>query len=257
MPFIVSAVQTVFGSEAAQPSDAPLAYEEPKFLAGAIYSSDIKQRQLLFNFKRTATRSGSTLKVEREYTYPDGRLAAKEHVVYEGNALFSYDLEELQIGAAGDAKIQHPADDSAKKILNLAYRKELEAKPKTRTESLAENTLINDMVGPFLVSHWDALARGEKVKCRYIVMPRRETVGFTVAKISDSVWQGHQVIIAKMEPTSPFIAKLVDPLFFTIEQASPHRVFQYAGRTTPKIQVQAKWKDLDAITIFDWDSARR
>jgi hypothetical protein len=36
----------------------------------------------------------------------------------------------------------------------------------------------------------------------------------------------------------------------------PHRVREYTGRTTPKIQVKGKWKDLDATTVFDWDTAR-
>jgi hypothetical protein len=125
-----------------------------------------------------------------------------------------------------------------------------------RTEALADNTLIGDMVGPFLVSHWDALRRGERVKCRYIVLPRRETVGFTFVKAPESMQPGRDVLIVRMEASSPLLAALVDPLFFTIEQAPPHRVLQYVGRTTPQVQVGGKWKDLDAVTVFDWESAR-
>ena len=258
IPLMLGSAQTVSRAQAAQSPDAPLMYEEPKFLAGAIYSSDPDKAQLLFNFKRVATRSGSTLKVERDYTYPDGRLAARERVVYEGNALLSYDLEELQVGAVGFAKIQHPVGNDAKVGgIDFEYRKEPGSRPKSRFESLVDNTLINDMVGPFLVAHWEAFARAEKVKCRYVVVPRRETVGFSFSKTSDSVWQGHEVLIVKMEATSPFVATLVDPLFFTIEKAPPHRVFQYAGRTTPKINVRGKWKDLDAVTVFDWATSRR
>ena len=55
-----------------------------------------------------------------------------------------------------------------------------------------------------------------------------------------------------VEPTSPIISALVNPLFFTIEKASPHRVLQYVGRTTPKIKAGGKWKDLDAVTVFEW-----
>jgi len=59
-----------------------------------------------------------------------------------------------------------------------------------------------------------------------------------------------------MGASSPIIAALVDPLYFTVEKVPPHRVFQYAGRTTPKIRTGGKWNDLDAVTVFDWDSAR-
>ena len=102
----------------------------------------------------------------------------------------------------------------------------------------------------------DALSRGEKVKCRYIVVPRSETVGFTFVKDSETTWQGRSVLVVRMEATSRIIAALVDPLFFTMEKDAPHRTVQYVGRTTPKIQVGGKWKDLDAVTVFDWESAR-
>jgi hypothetical protein len=52
------------------------------------------------------------------------------------------------------------------------------------------------------------------------------------------------------------VAALVNPLILTIEQAPPHRVLRYVGRTMPKIQAGGKCKDLDGVTVFDWDSAR-
>jgi hypothetical protein len=55
-----------------------------------------------------------------------------------------------------------------------------------------------------------------------------------------------------MEATSPIIAQLVDPLFFTLEAESPHRVLEYTGRVTPKARVGNKWGDLDATCVFEW-----
>ena len=54
-----------------------------------------------------------------------------------------------------------------------------------------------------------------------------------------------------MEPTSLVIAALVDPLYFTVEKNGPHRVLEYVGRTTPKIERNGKWKDLDAVTVYN------
>jgi hypothetical protein len=68
--------------------------------------------------------------------------------------------------------------------------------------------------------------------------------------------RGQNVLIVKMEATDPFVAALVNPLFFTIEQDPPHRVLQYSGRITPKVRLGDRWKDLDAVTVFDWESAR-
>jgi hypothetical protein len=234
----------------------PLKYEEPRQLTGAIYALGTDSRKLMFKFRREATRSGDQLNVQRDFTYPDGKLAAQEHVVYIGDRLVLYELKELQIGASGGARIRRHADNAAKGSIEFTYSTEAGHPSRVRTEVLADNTLIADMVGPFLASHWEAIRRGEKIKCRYIVVPRTETVGFTFLKDPASGPQDGRALRVRMEATSPFVAALVDPLFFTIEQAPPHRVLQYAGRTTPKVQVAGKWKDLDAVTVFDWESAR-
>jgi hypothetical protein len=243
----------VVGAEIPKPGSGVLKYEEPKYLTGAIYAPDAKR--LLFKFKPVASRSGSTLKVQREFTYPDGKPAARERVVYEGNRLVLYELHELQIGAAGSARIRRAADNPPGSTVEFEYTKAPGSRPKASAEAARDNTLIADMVAPFLVSHWDALLRGEKVKCRYIVVPRRETVGFTFVKDSESTWQGRDVVIVRMEATSPFVATLVDPLFFTMEKAPPHHTLQYVGRATPKVLAGGGWKDLDAVMAFDWESA--
>ncbi len=229
-------------------------YEEPKLLTGAVYGSEPGSKKLLYKFTRVATRSGSQVKVQRDFTYPDGKLASREVITYEGNALVSFELEEQQIGASGSAKIRRERDNPAKNGIDFSYSKGPGGKAKLRTEDLAGNTLNSDMIANFLAAHWDKLARGEKLKSRYIVVPRAETVGFTFVKEPETTGQDRKVTIVRMEATSAILAALVDPLFFTMENAPPHRVLQYAGRTTPKIQVSGKWKDLDAVTVFDWSS---
>ncbi len=240
------------GAESPKPTTDESRYEAPKHLTGAVYA--VGHDQLLFNFTRTAARSGSTLRVQRDFTYSDGKLAARERVLYDGNVLTSYELEELQIGAHGSTTLRRSDNHSTAGRIVFEYVAKPGAQPKVHTEAAQPDTLVADMVGPFLASHWDALQRGEKVKCRYIVVPRAETVGFTFSKDSKATAGRKDVVIVTMEPTSPFIAALVDPLFFTLELAPPHRILQYTGRTTPKIQVGGKWKDLDAVTVFDWKS---
>src|SRR5436309_998675 len=80
-------------------------YLEPKTLTGSIYA-DAELKQLLFNFRRTATGTGSTVRVLREYTLPNGTLAARERVVYEAGRLTQYQFEELQSGARGQAAVR-------------------------------------------------------------------------------------------------------------------------------------------------------
>jgi hypothetical protein len=111
------------------------------------------------------------------------------------------------------------------------------------------------MVAAFLADHWGELARGEKVKCRYVVVPRRETVGFTFTKEADTTAQGRGVLVIKMEATSLIIAALVDPVFFTVEKTGQHHILQYVGRVTPKAKIRETWEDLDALVVFDWPAS--
>ena len=250
----VGVSQTGSSADSANTNRAPLKYEEPTLLTGTIHPTDSRQPQALFKFKRVATRSGSRLEVLREYTYPDGKPAARERMVYEGNELVSYALDELQIGAAGAVKVHRDPNNPAASTLAFEYTKALASgsKPKTSTESLRADTLTGDMVAAFLSSHWNDLSNGQSVKCRYVVVPRRETVGFTFNKESETTSRGRRVAIIRMAPTSPIIARLVDPLFFTVEQDGQHRVLQYVGRVTPKTRIGNKWEDLDGTFIFDW-----
>src|SRR6516165_2599421 len=151
-----------FSAEAPVSESSNLRYEEPVHLAGAIYAHG--SNQPLFKFERVAQRSGSTLKVQRDFTYADGKPAAQERAVYEGDELISFELEDLQTGARGSAKIQRDANHPEKNRVDFEYAVKSGDQPKKRTEALREDTLVADMVGPFLVSHWDALSRGEKVK---------------------------------------------------------------------------------------------
>jgi hypothetical protein len=252
---LISAVLLCFAgsriSAAENPQrEARLNYEEPKSLTGAIYGRGSDRQKLLFRFKRQSTRSGSTVRVVRDFTYPDGKPAAQEEAVYEGNNLSSFILREFQIGAEGSAKVRR-ATSQAEGTVQFEYVKSPGNAAKSRTEAWQENTLIGDMVGPFLASHWDALMRGEKVKSRYIAVPRMETVGFTFVKEAASNPQNAEAVSIKMEPTSLIIAAIVDPLYFRLEKAAPHRVLEYSGRTTPKLNIRGKWEDLDAVTVFD------
>jgi hypothetical protein len=241
------------GADPANSAGRPLKYEEPKVLTGTIYAKDSGQKQVLFKFRRLATRSGATLSVLREYTYPEGGCAARERVTYRGDDLVSYTLEELQCGAAGSARIRRDPADPAKGSLLFEYNKDAGsgANPKTGSEGLRNETINSDMVATYLSAHWAELASGEKVRCRYVVVPRRETVGFTFVRESEAMIKGKPVVLIRMEATSPIIAALVDPVHFTFERGGQHRLLQYVGRVTPKAKKGEDWADLDAVTVFD------
>jgi hypothetical protein len=227
-------------------------YEEPGVLTASIYARGTSTPRLLYNFRRTAARSGSQTTVLREYTYPDGKLAARERVVYDGKSLRSYHLDELQTESWGTATLLRDPHDPARTLLTIEYAKDGGSRAHSRTEVLNAGALVNDMMGDFISSNVERVQTGAKVNCRYIVVSRKETVGLSLSKDGETTWHGQAAIILKLQPASPLISVLVDPLYFAVEKAAPHRVFQYVGRTTPKGGSPGHWKDLDAVTVFNW-----
>jgi hypothetical protein len=231
---------------AARAADAGVDYLDPITLTGKIYS-DASLKQVLFTFHRTATNAGPTIRVVREFNLPDGKLAAREHVVYENSRLKSFKLEEFQSGARGGIMVQ---SDGGGGKMDLNYTEG--ATKKNTNEKFSDENLISDMVGPYIVAHWEALTKGESVKCRLISVSRGETVGFKFFKESDSTWHGKPVMMVTLQPSSILVAQFVAPMHFVVEKSSMHRVLQYTGRTTPSIQKNGKWDDFDAVTVFDW-----
>ena len=239
-------------TSAGRPVDQTTDYVPPAVLTADIFALDGTAQGPLFRFKRVASSSGHELKVSGEFSYPDGRTAARERVLYQDNHLVRYELDDLQRGGKGSATIiRDPAKPGGGKIL-FEYTTDPKRAPQTQSEPLLPNTLVNDMVGRFLAAHWDSLARGQKVACRCIVVPRQRTVGFTFRKEAETVWKGHDALELKMEPSSWLVSLVVDPLHFVVEKNPPHRVLQYTGRTTPKLGRPGHWIDLDAVTVFNW-----
>lgn len=243
---MLTVIVALFFANLLHAADGNIDYLDPKVFTGTIYS-DASLKQVLFKFRRTATSSGSEIHVVREFNLPNGKLAAREQVVYEGNQLKSITLEEMQAGARGVAEVQSVGGEAK---MNFNYTEG--STKKTGSEKFLNDILTSDMVGPFIAAHFDEIARGAVVKCRLISVSRAETVGFKFLKESDATWQGKPVMVVTLQPSSVIIAHLVDPLHFVVEKDGMHRVLEYTGRTTPSIEKNGKWEDLDAVTVFDW-----
>ncbi len=222
-------------------------YEQPEFRTATIYARNSNRKVVLYKLTRTFSEAGNLVKVAREFTTPQGKVAARERVTYQGDQLVSCEVDDLQADGRGSAKVVREGDET-----KIVFDYVSGTKHKTGSETFTADTVSNDMVNPCLVAHWNELMSGKAVKCRYIALSRAETVGIQFMKVGETTARGLPVILIKMEPSSFFLSAIVDPLFFTVEKGGRHRVLDYDGRTTPKIKVGDKLKDLDAITVFDW-----
>jgi hypothetical protein len=240
-------------SSSARPSATALDYQEPKLLIGKIFAQN-DPTKLLFKSQRTATRTGQTVSVVCEYSYPDGSLAARERIIYEAGQLALFEVEELQTGEKGSAVLRSDERNPGGRKIFFDYIIRHGEKKRTRVEHQGPESeiLVNDMIPGFIASHWEALMRGSTARFRFIALSREETVGFKLTRGSEATSSGMAAIWIKMEPTSIIIARLVEPIHLLVEANGAHRILEYVGRTTPLIKSGNKWKDLDARTIFEW-----
>jgi hypothetical protein len=239
------------GDTAGPAASEPFDYAKPALFTGTVYEAGSQEKKVLFTFERTATRSNSTVRVERQFVRPDGLVAATEDIVYESGRLVSLQMKEFQAKVSGAIQISPDPEDPAGQKIYISYGHGLEP-ARGESRELLPDTEVDDTIYPFMLAHWEELMGGKPVKFHFVSLEWKTVFGFRLVRTGESVLNGRTVEQIKMEPTSRLIAKLVDPLCFTIEKDTPHRVIQYAGRTTPRIKKGKSWKYLDADTVFDW-----
>ena len=240
-----------YDADAVRP-DPPAAYDyaQPKLLTATLYEIGSGRQKVLYTFRRTATRTNATVHVERQFLDTNGFVVAAETVVYESNRLVSLQMQEFQARVSGAVRLVPDPKDPARQQLFVSYGRGL-VPPRGQPQSLPPDTLVDDTLYPFMLAHWDDLMRGDTVKFRFISLEWERTFAFRLVKTAESVRNGRALVQLKMEPGNPFVARLVNPLTFTVEKVSPHYLLSYVGRTTPCIRKGKSWKSLDAETVFD------
>ena len=237
---IRSTVVLIFASAVfmAEPSIA----EFKTTVKGTIYPKDESPlKTVLFTFERSEeTKDGKTI-VHRNYKDASGKIAIKEVLTYENGRVVELVLEQIQLSEKGRFYLK---DGRA----HFEYKKNGEKDEDD--EKYKDNLLVSDEVVPYLRKNWSKLLEGNDVDIRYVVLDRKETVGFTFKLEKKTTWEGKEAILIKMSPSSIFIKALVKPLFFTMT-IGDKQLQRLDGRTTPKIKTNNEWKDLDAVTLYD------
>ena len=227
-------------------------YADPKLLTATLYQLGSHQRNVLFRFRRSATELGNSIQVDRTFDLPDGLQAAVEHIVYKSGKLAAYRLNDFRAGFWGCISIINDPVHPGRKQLIISHGSDRSSKIASRTEDLSPNTLIDDTVYPFILSHWQLLEHGAIEKFQFVSLGWDRTFGFKVFKTGTSVLDGQAVLRLTMQPSNFFIARMVKPIRLSIEQQMPHRLLEYVGRTTPRVKTGGSWKYLNAVTIFHW-----
>ena len=226
-------------------------YATPPLLTGTLYEIGSDRSNVLFTFRRTAVRSGSTVNVERQFIAPDGSVAAVEKAVYESGQLVSLEMRDFPARVSGSVRIEPDPTDPAREEILIGYGHGLNP-PRGSPQILQPDTLVDDTVYPFMLAHWDEIMEGQAVRFRFVSLEWKRAFLFRMVKTAESVADGRPVVQIKVEPVGAFVSAFVSPLVFTVEKAPPHHILSYLGRTTPRVKKGRAWKYLDAETVFDW-----
>ncbi|HEV2437419.1 MAG TPA: hypothetical protein VG077_15615 [Verrucomicrobiae bacterium] len=252
----LSVLPAGLAGDAARPAaTAAYDYAEPKLLTGTLYEIGSHRQKVLYTFRRIAVSSGATVHVERQFFRTNGLMAAVDKVVYKSNRLDSYQMQDFQARVSGAVRIAPDPQDPARQQIFISYGPGL-VPPKGYAQNLPPDIVFDDTLYPFMMAHWDELMRGNTVNFRFISFEWGRTFAFHLVKTAESAQHGRTVEQIRMAPDSLFVAALVDPLIFTVEKDSPHRMVSYIGRTTPRIQRGNSWKYLDAETVFHYPPAQ-
>lgn len=233
------------------PSPESFDYATPRLITGTLYQIGSDRKDILFTFRRTATRSGRTVHVDRQFLRPDGSVAAEETVDYNSGQLVSLQMKEFQADVSGDLEITADSNKPAQRELVIGFGHGL-TPPKGDIQKLPADIVIDDNLYPFMLAHWDDLMHDKAVKFRFVSLEWKRTFMFHFVKTGETAQNGRTVEQIKMEPTNLIVRHFVKPLDFTVEKDAPHRILSYIGRTTPRVKNGKSWKYLDAETVFDW-----
>ena len=204
---------------------------------------DFDQKNVLYNYDHKLDIQGERKIATNTFTAPDGSTVAVEKVVFDGKKLVSYEISHKQLGA--DGKIEVAGDK-----INFSYARD--GKTKTDSEDLEGNFVVGPSVVPFMRENWAALTSGKEIDVRLGVADRLDTVGFTLKKVEEKDYNGQKAVVIRMKPTSFVIAAIVKPVLFTMS-ADSDRLLELRGRVVPKKKEGSSWKDLDAVTVYEYN----
>lgn len=227
---------------------ASSAANDPEFLA-KVFDPDSNKQKLMFTYKHTSEAKGDARVITNVYSDADGKLAAVETVEFVKDGEFErvrkYHMSQKQLGAEGKVEIKDG------KVL---FTYERDGKTKTDDEKLTDNFVVGPSITAYLQRNWEQIARGGRVPVRMAVPDRAETVGFEFFRDRTETVGGQKVYVLKMKPSSFLIAALVKPLFFHYT-ADGSKLIEVHGRTQVKQRSEDKWKDLDAVTVYEYAAA--
>lgn len=170
-------------------------------------------------------------------------MAARARVLLQGGSqVLEYRVDKYQTGERGKIEVQGNR-------IHFVFH-DRQGHVKTADETLEGDLVVGLSIRDHILEHWKDLLNGDTVKIRFGVPERQETVGFELFKDHENRdAQGRSSVIFEMKPTSFFVAALVKPIYFSFDKSNG-KLLEFKGRTIPYRNVDGKFQDLDALTVY-------
>jgi len=122
--------------------------------------------------------------------------------------------------------------------------------PKEEVESLPEHFITGAMAETFAIEHFTELMAGDTIRAKMAILEIREMVSFKFWNKEITKFNGREVMIVAMKPSSIFISFLVDTIYLYID-VKEKKMIHYVGRTPLWKEVDSDLKALDAEINLD------
>jgi len=203
---------------------------------------DQKGTEVKFKFEHKLETKGDTMIALNRYLSASGEELITERTEIKNDKLVSYQQTQKQTGGDGTIKL---AD---KKVI-FTYK--LHGNEKTDTEELTSNFVTSPTLMEYMMKNFASLKKGDVHKIRFGVIDRRETIGFELRKDSETIFNGTKAIVIRMKPSSFVIAAVVNPLYFTFDEAGT-RGLELRGRLPVKVKDGNSWADFDGRMVYKY-----
>lgn len=203
---------------------------------------DLKSNDIKFKFEHKLETKGDTMIALNRYLSASGEELITERTEIKNEKLVSYQQTQKQTGGDGLIKI------SGNKVI-FTYKQN--GKEKTDEEELTSNFVTSPTLMEYMMKNFASLKKGDVHKIRFGVIDRRETIGFELRKDSETTFNGTKAVVIRMKPSSFVIAALVNPLYFTFDEAGT-RGLELRGRLPVKVKDGNSWADFDGRMVYKY-----
>lgn len=211
------------------------------------YSADLfeqgsNKQKKLFTLDVVLASEGELSQYKAQFKDLSGQVVVEQNSTLKGAELLKDEVQQKQLGQVGKIEVREG---------RVYFTKIVDGKEQTSDEKLESTLVSSSNFVKFVNSKFDQILKGDSVSMRYAVWARKETVGFSLKKVSESGEGDKKVIEVKMSPSSFIIRQLVNPVLFKFN-FDGSRILEMNGRVQPLLKVGEKYKDLDAEVLYKY-----